>query len=60
MFLKASKWADDRGESRESVGVRRWQVLAVELAEPFLLAELVELGGDDCGGALVGGSGELA
>ena len=59
MFLKASKWADGRGEDRKSVGSGRWQVLVVELAEPFLLAQLVELGGDDRGGALVGGPSEL-
>jgi hypothetical protein len=33
--------------------------LQVQLAEPLSLAELVELGRDDCGGALVGGPGEL-
>jgi hypothetical protein len=30
-------------------------VLVVQLAQAFLLAEAVELGGDDGGGALVGG-----
>jgi len=34
-------------------------MLPVELAESFLFAEAVELRGDDCGGALVGGAGEL-
>jgi hypothetical protein len=33
--------------------------LPVQLAEPFPLAELVELGRDDRGGPLVGGPGEL-
>jgi len=31
----------------------------VQLAKVFLLAESVELGGNDRGGALVGGPGEL-
>jgi hypothetical protein len=34
-------------------------MLDIELAEPFLFAEPVELGRDDRGGALVGGPGEL-
>ena len=34
-------------------------MLLVQLAEAFLLAEAVELGGDDGGGGLVGGASEL-
>ena len=34
-------------------------MLTVQLAQALLLAEAVELGGDDGGGALVGGPGEL-
>jgi hypothetical protein len=34
-------------------------VLTVQLAKAFLLAEPVELEGDDRGSALVGGPGEL-
>ena len=50
MFVKPSLRADDRGEGGEPVGAGSWRVLAVEFAEPFLLAEPVELGGDDRGG----------
>ena len=34
-------------------------MLVVQFAKAFLLAESVELGGEDAGGALVGGPGEL-
>jgi hypothetical protein len=34
-------------------------MLVVQFAKAFLLAQSVELGGDDRGGALVGGPGEL-
>jgi hypothetical protein len=33
--------------------------LTVQVAETFPLTKTVELGGDDCGGVLVGGPGEL-
>ena len=46
------------GERPEGAGqlaevVAGWR-LAVQVAEPFSFAEAVELGRDDCGGALVG------
>ena len=34
-------------------------MLVVQFAESFLLAEAIELGGDDGGRTLVGGPGEL-
>jgi len=59
MFVKPGSRSYDRGHGAEPVGTLRGQLLAVEVAEPFLLAELVELGRDDRGGVLVGGPGEL-
>ena len=59
MFVKTSLWTDDRSEGSEPVSSRGRRMLAVELTKPFLLAEFVELGGDDGGGLLVGGPGEL-
>ena len=53
----------ESGERPEGAGqvaevVAGWG-LAVQVAEPFSSAEAVELGGDDRGGVLVGGPGEL-
>ena len=48
--------ADDRGEA---AATGRRPIVVVELAESFLLAQPVELGGDDRSGALVGGPSEL-
>jgi len=56
MFVQPNSGPDDDGEGSD---VGSWQMLPVELAEPFLLSEPVELGWDDGGGALVGGPGEL-
>ena len=44
------------GQMAEIIAGRR---LAVQVAEPFSFAEAVELGRDDRGGVLVGGTGEL-
>lgn len=59
VFFKSSLWTDYCGEGSELVGAGSQRMLAVELAETFLSAELVELGGDNCGGTLVGRPGEL-
>src|SRR5580700_9202520 len=59
MFVKPSLRADGRGYGGEPVGAGLGQLLAVELAEPFFLAESVELGRDDRGGVLVGRPAEL-
>jgi hypothetical protein len=59
MFIKPSLRTDDRGQGAEPVGTGRRQLLAVELAESFFLAEPIELGWDDRGGVLVGGPAEL-
>ena len=58
MFVKASLRTDDGSEGSEPIHTGDGQMLAVQLAEPFLLAKAVELGGNDGGGALVGGSGD--
>ena len=47
MFVKTSLWTDDRGEGSEPVSPRSRRMLAVELTKPFLLAEFVELGGEE-------------
>jgi len=60
MFVKPGLWTDDRGQGAEPIGTGRRQLLAVELAEPFFLAEPIELGRDDRSGVLVGGPAELS
>ena len=45
MLVESGLCTDDRGEGSEPVGAGNRQVLAVELAEAFLLAEPVELAG---------------
>ncbi len=59
MFVRPGLRADGRGQGGEPVGAGHRQVLAVKLAEPFFLAEPVELGRDDRGGVLVGDPAEL-
>jgi hypothetical protein len=52
--------ADGGGEGCKAVGSGGLLALLVQLAQALLLAEPVELGGDDRGGGLVGRPGELA
>jgi len=59
IFFKPNLRTDDRSEGSEPIGAGSRQMLAIELPEPFFPAELVKLGRDDHGGALVGGPSEL-
>lgn len=59
MFVKPGLWPDDCSKGSKPGGAGCGQMLAVELAEPFFSAELVELGRDDRGRVLVGRTGEL-
>jgi len=59
IFFHPRLWTDDPGEDGKAVAPGGRLMLTVQLAKAFLLAEAVELGGDDGGGGLVGGACEL-